>query len=108
MNRSYRAEDEPEYTGNGYWMLEIKRLGPDHYRYGTNEGEYLAAHASEPNFRDAWTQALSQTTMGWDSLTKAREWEPQPIDPGTEPDSPVYSGEGFDPYAGQLDQLLGY
>jgi hypothetical protein len=50
--------------------------------------------------------------MGFAMADKICKWEyearPLPADPGTEPDSPVYQGEGFDPYAGNLDQLLGY
>jgi hypothetical protein len=91
-----RAPDR-EYKRD-YFELEIVAQTFS-YRYSTSEGEFLCAYASEPNFYDAWTQALSHTLMGWHSLIRAREWE---LDRATIDKVP------FDPYAGNLDVLLGY
>ena len=96
----------PDFTSD-YFELNLFKAGPYCYQFGTSEGEFLSAWASQPSFKEAWFDALTYTTVGG---TAYQAWEsrPMPADPGTEPDSPVYQGEGFDPYAGNLDQLLGY
>jgi hypothetical protein len=116
--RGTRAEDEPEFVEDGYWMLEIKCLAPGHYRHGTYEGEFIAGYASSITFRDAWLDALHGSPIGWDTLAKIEEWKNQhdnPVDPHAgmlalswEPKATVYDDGPFDPYAGNLDTLLGY
>lgn len=125
-----------EYKPN-YFNLEIvaqvyASLPAGHrygnYRYGTSQGENLCAYATEPTFREAWVSALTHTVIGGSAYVALQEMQAQArdIDPGTQPDSPVYDPadeaealtqlwaesrdeEGpFDPYAGNLDTLLDY
>ena len=78
-----------------YFELQISR-SPSGYSYQTFQSENFGAIASESNFRDALVQACSMTPIGWEAITNYREWKP------SQPE------EGFDPYAGNLDLLLGY
>jgi hypothetical protein len=78
-----------------YFELQISKCGSG-FEYRIYEDENFGAIASEPNFRDAWVQACFMTPIGWEAITNYREWKT------AQPE------EGFDPYAGNLDQLLGY
>lgn len=78
-----------------YFSLQISKCGSG-FEYRIYEDENFGAIASEPNLRDAWIQACHYTPMGWDALTKAREWKP------------AQQEEPFCPYAGNLDRMLGY
>ena len=107
-----------------YFSLQIKAQAHGGYRYGTSQGENLCAYDTTNTFGNAWVDALTHTVVGGKAYAHLREMQEQPrdIDPGTEPDSPVYQGQddealtqkwaeqegGFDPYAGNLDTLLGY
>jgi len=87
---------QPAQAKRDYFELQVTRSPSGYSYYQTFEDENFGAIASEPNLRDAWTQACSMTPIGWDALTKAREWKP------AQPEEP------FCPYAGNLDLMLGY
>ena len=86
---------KPAQAKQDYFELQIFK-SPSGFRYQTFEDENFGALALEPNLRDAWIQACLHTPMGWDALTKAREWKP------------AQQEEPFCPYAGNLDLMLGY
>jgi hypothetical protein len=91
-----------------YFELGVYREG-DRYETHTFEGEFLGAYDSAPTFGQAWIEALTYTMVGGEAYQHYRNMQAQPrdIDSGTQPYSPVYDGP-FDPYAGNLDELLGY
>ena len=116
------AQAQP-YRRN-YFELEVVSQ-TNGYLFGTSQGDNLCAYATANTFGNAWVDALTHTVIGGSAYVALQEMQaqPRPVDPGTEPDSPVYSGsfdvtqsnddgpaddEGFDPYAGNLDTLLGY
>jgi hypothetical protein len=88
---------KPAQAKQDYFELQIFK-SPSGFRYQTFEDENFGALASEPNLRDAWIQACLHTPMGWEAITNYREWKPALPE----------EGEGFDPYAGNLDRMLGY
>lgn len=76
------------------------------YRYATSEGEFLCAYASEPTFWAAYYEAILSTTIGGAAYKTYRDDKADEAEALTQQWAEQQGP--FDPYAGSLDELLGY
>ena len=92
-----RAQESP--TIRDYFELAITQWGDDFFS-GTSEGEFLCAFGFHQTFKEAWFDSLTYTTVGGSAYQAHQNGNPIPTD--------QTQSEPFDPYAGNLDLLLGY
>lgn len=92
---------------NNYFELEVVNKGFG-YRFGTAQGENLCAYATANTFGNAWVDALTHTVIGGSAYIALQEMQAQPFDVTQSNDDGPADDEGFEPYAGNLDELLGY
>lgn len=95
-----------------YFELAITRCD-DGFQYGTSEGEFLCAFGFHFTYKEAWLDAITYTTIGGKAYHAYTNGDPVPAVTIAEPFDTTQSNydgladdEGFDPYAGNLDQLF--
>lgn len=98
-----RAQAQPD--SREYFELHVLNAAPWGYQLSTSEGEFLSAWDAKPTFKEAWFDALTYTTVGGIAYQDYRN---------TKEDDEALTAKwaeqegAFDPYAGNLDYLLGY